>query len=248
MQYYPIFYRFQKKLILIEQLAQYNWPLCRAIPRYNHIHLTTQKSHNLSEAIQCNCMILTCRTHYREWSAGPRCQPLELFCKFLVQWCLYCTCDISHFYSELLRTIYYWGQQNLPGQQQRPNSHITCQQTPQFGAKKRAHLPLNPNLYIWVKIFNQQLTNSEASPKFPTFWSSTHREKMVSVDEIRRAQRAEGPASILAIGTANPPNAIEQCDYPDYYFRITSSEHKVELKEKFKRMCKISVSLFRVCV
>ena len=61
---------------------------------------------------------------------------------------------------------------------------------------------------------------------------------VVSVDEIRRAQRAEGPATILAIGTANPSNCIDQSDYPDYYFRITNSEHLVELKEKFKRMCK----------
>ena len=62
---------------------------------------------------------------------------------------------------------------------------------------------------------------------------------MISLHEIRKAQRAEGPATILTIETANPPNAIEQNDYPDYYFRITNSEHKIELKEKFKRMCKI---------
>ncbi|KAK7387619.1 hypothetical protein VNO78_28540 [Psophocarpus tetragonolobus] len=61
---------------------------------------------------------------------------------------------------------------------------------------------------------------------------------MVSVAEIRRAQRAEGPATVLAIGTATPPNCVEQSTYPDYYFRITNSEHKSELKEKFKRMCK----------
>jgi chalcone synthase len=61
---------------------------------------------------------------------------------------------------------------------------------------------------------------------------------MVSVDEIRKAQRADGPATILAIGTANPSNCIEQSTYADYYFRVTNSEHKVELKEKFKRMCK----------
>lgn len=68
---------------------------------------------------------------------------------------------------------------------------------------------------------------------------------MVSVDEIRKAQRAEGPATVLAIGTATPPNCVEQSTYPDYYFRITNSEHKTELKEKFKRMCKISfISLY----
>nr|AIM54369.1 chalcone synthase [Dracaena cambodiana] len=60
---------------------------------------------------------------------------------------------------------------------------------------------------------------------------------MVAIDEIRRAQRADGPAAILAIGTANPSNCVEQSTYADYYFRVTNSEDKVELKEKFKRMC-----------
>ncbi|XP_078155858.1 chalcone synthase 2-like [Carex rostrata] len=60
---------------------------------------------------------------------------------------------------------------------------------------------------------------------------------MSKVDEIRQAQRAQGPATILAIGTATPANCINQADYPDFYFRITKSEHMTELKEKFKRMC-----------
>lgn len=60
---------------------------------------------------------------------------------------------------------------------------------------------------------------------------------MVTVEEIRNAQRSNGPATILAFGTACPPNAIMQADYPDYYFRITNSEHMTDLKEKFKRMC-----------
>ena len=64
--------------------------------------------------------------------------------------------------------------------------------------------------------------------------------KMVSVSEIRQAQRAEGPATILAIGTATPQNCVDQSTYPDYYFRITNSEHMTELKEKFQRMCKFS--------
>ncbi|WP_139160690.1 hypothetical protein, partial [Acinetobacter baumannii] len=51
------------------------------------------------------------------------------------------------------------------------------------------------------------------------------------------AQRADGPATILAIGTATPPNAVDQSSYPDYYFKITNSEHMTELKEKFRRMC-----------
>jgi chalcone synthase len=61
---------------------------------------------------------------------------------------------------------------------------------------------------------------------------------MASVEEIRQAQRAQGPANILAIGTATPINCVNQADYSDYYFRITKSEHMTELKEKFKRMCK----------
>lgn len=60
---------------------------------------------------------------------------------------------------------------------------------------------------------------------------------MVSVADIRKAQRAQGPATVLAIGTATPANCVYQADYPDYYFRITNSEHLTELKEKFKRMC-----------
>ncbi|XP_008808811.3 chalcone synthase 3 [Phoenix dactylifera] len=58
-----------------------------------------------------------------------------------------------------------------------------------------------------------------------------------TVEEIRKAQRAEGPATVLAIGTATPANVVYQADYPDYYFRITNSEHLADLKEKFKRMC-----------
>nr|AAN76184.1 chalcone synthase [Hydrangea macrophylla] len=60
---------------------------------------------------------------------------------------------------------------------------------------------------------------------------------MVTVEEVRKAQRAEGPATILAIGTATPPNYVDQSTYPDFYFRVTNSEHKKELKAKFQRMC-----------
>ncbi|OAY37105.1 chalcone synthase 3 [Manihot esculenta] len=59
----------------------------------------------------------------------------------------------------------------------------------------------------------------------------------VSVGEIIKAEKAQGPATILAIGTATPSNCVNQVDYPDYYFRITKSEHMTDLKEKFKRIC-----------
>ena len=49
--------------------------------------------------------------------------------------------------------------------------------------------------------------------------------------------RADGPATVLAIGTANPPNVFQQSEYPEFYFNITNSNHMTDLKEKFQRMC-----------
>lgn len=60
---------------------------------------------------------------------------------------------------------------------------------------------------------------------------------MEKVKEIRNGQRAEGAASVLAIGRANPPNFVLQSDYPDYYFRVTKSDHMVDIKQKFTRIC-----------
>ncbi|CAI0436756.1 unnamed protein product [Linum tenue] len=63
----------------------------------------------------------------------------------------------------------------------------------------------------------------------------------ITVDEVRKAQRAEGPATIMAIGTANPANCVDQSTYPDFYFRITNSDHMTELKRKFQRMSKLEL-------
>ncbi|XP_065874557.1 chalcone synthase-like [Euphorbia lathyris] len=52
---------------------------------------------------------------------------------------------------------------------------------------------------------------------------------------------AKGVATILAVGTANPPNCILQADYPDFYFRITQTQHMTQLKDKFTRMCEKSI-------
>ncbi|GKC93513.1 chalcone synthase [Tanacetum coccineum] len=60
------------------------------------------------------------------------------------------------------------------------------------------------------------------------------------VEKIRNAQRAQGPATILAVGTATPSNCIYQADFPDFYFRVTKSEHMVDLKEKLKLICEKS--------
>ncbi|KAL5196846.1 hypothetical protein ABZP36_000358 [Zizania latifolia] len=60
------------------------------------------------------------------------------------------------------------------------------------------------------------------------------------VYDIRRKQRADGPATVLGIGTANPETCMSQDEYPDYYFRVTNSEHLLYLKDKFKRICKLA--------
>ncbi|KAJ1256888.1 hypothetical protein BS78_K275700 [Paspalum vaginatum] len=64
-----------------------------------------------------------------------------------------------------------------------------------------------------------------------------------AADIRRRVPRAEGPASVLAIGTANPETCISQDAYPDYYFRLTKSDdehHSDDLKDKLKRLCERS--------
>lgn len=60
----------------------------------------------------------------------------------------------------------------------------------------------------------------------------------IAVENMTRKPQAGGLASILAIGTANPEHCVYQNDYPDYYFRLTRSEHLTELKQKFTRICK----------
>ncbi|KAM7255789.1 hypothetical protein ACFE04_011530 [Oxalis oulophora] len=62
---------------------------------------------------------------------------------------------------------------------------------------------------------------------------------MVSNGNINTSKttKGEGAATILAIATANPPNCQDQATFPDFIFRITKREDKVELKEKMKRIC-----------
>jgi hypothetical protein len=62
-----------------------------------------------------------------------------------------------------------------------------------------------------------------------------------TIREIRRSQRADGPAAVLAIGTANPPNCVSQEDFPDYYFRVTKSDNLTDLKHKLRTICKYYV-------
>ena len=61
----------------------------------------------------------------------------------------------------------------------------------------------------------------------------------VTVHEHRRAERADGPATVLAIGTANPANCVTQLDYADFYCRVTNSEHLAGIKDKLDTLCKL---------
>ena len=83
-----------------------------------------------------------------------------------------------------------------------------------------------------------------ASTSHELFCSSTSQTPMAAtaqpatvLNELRRAQRADGPAAVLAIGTAVPANCVRQDEFTDWYFRVTKSDHLTELKAKMKRMC-----------
>jgi chalcone synthase len=80
------------------------------------------------------------------------------------------------------------------------------------------------------------MTRDVSHAHFPSVYKMAMASSIVC--EIRRLHRAEGPAAVLAIGTATPPNCVSQEEYPDYYFRVTKSEHLTDLKQEFKRMCK----------
>lgn len=53
-----------------------------------------------------------------------------------------------------------------------------------------------------------------------------------------RRQRAEGPAAVLAIGTANPSTVVSQDEFADLFFRVTNREQLTDLRDKLKRICK----------
>ncbi|TVU24635.1 hypothetical protein EJB05_27084, partial [Eragrostis curvula] len=59
-------------------------------------------------------------------------------------------------------------------------------------------------------------------------------------EETWCAQRADGTAAVLAIGTANPANYVPQDEFADWYFRVTKSQHLTELQAKTKRICEKS--------
>ncbi|KAJ1275708.1 hypothetical protein BS78_05G156700 [Paspalum vaginatum] len=59
----------------------------------------------------------------------------------------------------------------------------------------------------------------------------------IVLQDLRRAQRGDGPAAVLAIGTAIPAYCVRQDEFTDWYFRVTKSDHLTKLKAKTKRIC-----------
>ncbi|RVX06944.1 Chalcone synthase [Vitis vinifera] len=93
--------------------------------------------------------------------------------------------------------------------------------------------PWSRNVEAYLPFFtwpNPKLTWSATCPTVEA--SEAGSQQLVSVAEIRKAQRAEGPATVLAIGTATPANCVYQADYPDYYFRITNRMVKKSMINK----------------
>jgi chalcone synthase len=57
---------------------------------------------------------------------------------------------------------------------------------------------------------------------------------VLSVLDMMRAQRMEGPAIVLAISTATPANCVYQADYLDYFFQVTKSEQSARPQTKVR--------------
>eukprot|EP00250_Pteridium_aquilinum_P010348 c19321_g1_i1 orf=149-1612(+) len=64
-------------------------------------------------------------------------------------------------------------------------------------------------------------------PSYPTLSNTLHKPN-------------KAVACILAMARATPSNCIDQRTYADFYFDVTNSSHKTELKKKFARICEKS--------
>ena len=61
---------------------------------------------------------------------------------------------------------------------------------------------------------------------------------MGSLNAGMENDRACGLATIMGIGKAVPEHVVPQKSFPDFYFEISNSNHMVELKTKFAKICK----------
>lgn len=63
-----------------------------------------------------------------------------------------------------------------------------------------------------------------------------HEESSARVPHARLVPQSDGPAIVLAMGTANPPDVIEQSTYHERLFAMCGISDNETLKAKFKRM------------
>lgn len=63
-----------------------------------------------------------------------------------------------------------------------------------------------------------------------------HHAHSTRVPHARLVPQADGPAIVFAIGTANPPDIIEQSTYHERLFAMCGISDNETLKAKFKRM------------
>ncbi|KAF3338512.1 chalcone synthase [Carex littledalei] len=56
----------------------------------------------------------------------------------------------------------------------------------------------------------------------------------------KSTQHHQGPATVLAIGTAAPANTLIQAEVPDRLFKAANSDQLTELKMKFTKICEAS--------
>ncbi|KAK1360717.1 hypothetical protein POM88_045191 [Heracleum sosnowskyi] len=79
-------------------------------------------------------------------------------------------------------------------------------------------------------------------PHFQVYWASNICKGWVIPKQERMTNTEGMPQSSSQLSELlPPPNCIDQSTYPDYYFRVTNSENKTQLKEKFKRTCEKSM-------
>ncbi|XP_035546751.1 chalcone synthase-like isoform X2 [Juglans regia] len=93
---------------------------------------------------------------------------------------------------------------------------------------------------IWIYIYQKKdvICNHSGFPKIELYPLYSYWCKWTPM--ALSAPRHGQPAQVLAIGTANPVNSIDQKDFPDFYLRVTKSEHMTELKEQLKFICEES--------
>eukprot|EP01018_Ginkgo_biloba_P019895 Gb_33704 [translate_table: standard] len=63
---------------------------------------------------------------------------------------------------------------------------------------------------------------------------------MEACNAYRLPEKAHGPAAVLAMGTAIPPNVFHQNTFSEFYFDATKSNDRTDLKNKFQRICEKS--------